>query len=187
MTTRKWKLEGSINWPGKLIIKIDGVTVADKVDAAESTYEGRTFIASGTFDVDDSVDSKHSIEIEVYEGSMNVGTIWWDNAYVSAALSAEAEQYKFDHNNIPEGANVPTPKTSEWGSRDPDAFSWYPGKGTLFSVDTIIREQDPRGNVKVNSNEFTVPAQFYELLATVGTTVTFDFGIPGNVSPGAPE
>lgn len=187
MTTRKWKLQGDINWPGKLIVKIDGITVADKVDATESVHDGHTFIAEGTFDVDDAIDSKHSIEIEVYEGSMNIGPIWWNNAYVSAELSAEAEEYKFDHNNIPEGANVPTPKSNEWGSNDPNAFSWYPGKGTLFSIDTIIKEQDPRGNLQINGEDFTVPAQFHKIVSTVGSTITFDFGIPGDTSPGAPE
>ena len=118
---------------------------------------------------------------------MNIGPIWWDKAYVSAELSAEAEQYKFDHNNIPDDANVPTPKSADWGTKDMNAYHWYPGKDTLFPLGTVIYEQDPRGNLQVNGSDHTISAQFASINAPVGTTVAFEFGIPGDVSPGAPE
>ena len=191
MTTRSWKLEGQIVWPGSLDIAIDGTTIASNLAAESSTYTDRfgthAFIATGTYDVDDAADSAHTVSITVNEGTFLIGCLWWNNAYVpSASLSDADNTFKFRHDVIAEGDTTLPARDSAWGAKDPNVFSWYPGKNTIYSLDTSIKDSDPRANITLDGVAQSISTNFEYIDATVGSVLEFDFGIPGDVSGGEP-
>jgi hypothetical protein len=191
MTTRSWKLEGQIVWPGSLDIAIDGTTVASNLTAESSEYTDRfgthAFIATGTYDVDDAVDSAHTVSITVNEGTFLIGCLWWNNAYIPATLSDADNTFKFKHDVITDGDTTVPALDAAWGAKDPNEFSWYPGKNTIYSVDSPIKDLDPRANIILDGEAHSISTNFEYIDATVGSVLQYDFGIPGDVSGGAPN
>ena len=181
-TQRRWKLGGTIlAQPAAGVITIDGTQVFEGVFSA--TTEGKeSFLATGTFDLDDSYDSKHSISISVTEGVVLLGVMFWDYGYqTNLNLGPEETAYLFNVTNTPDDIKASIAAKGGWGARVPDLYTSYCGKNTIYPKDTQLAGLDTRANLLLEGEDPHVAVQSY-VLTPVDSTVTFDFGIPGEKS-----
>jgi hypothetical protein len=181
-TQRRWKLGGSIlAQPAAGVITIDGVQVHEGLFSV-TTDGNENFLATGTFNLDDSYDSKHSISISITEGVVLAGLMFWDYGYqTNPNLVSDETAYLFNVNNTPDDVKSSIAAKGGWGARIPDLYSAYCGKNTIYPKDTNLVGLETRANLLLDGEDPHVALKSY-VLTPVGSVLTFDFGIPGETS-----
>ena len=96
-------------------------------------------------------------------------------------IRVQNETYLFNITNTPDDIKASIAAKGGWGSRVPDLYTSYCGKNTIYPKDTQLAGLDTRANLLLEGEDPHVAVQSY-VLTPVDSTVTFDFGIPGEKS-----
>lgn len=183
MTTRNWKLIGlEYVSPADITISIDGTEVFNGA-VSSSSNAGVDYIAQGTFDLDDAYDTKHAFSLTVNTGSIMLGAIHWNNAQkTNPDLTSEELSYVFDVNNAPQSIKDSVAAKGGWSTKDPNFYSFFPGRNTIYPTGTDITSLDSRLNFEIDGTAVTGVATNGMTFVPAGATATFEFGIPGDTS-----
>lgn len=184
INTRKWKLVGYI-WqgPAQGSIEIDGTTVFDGFFEAQFDDFGDT-VACGEYTFDDEYDTKHSAVISITAGVLLVGALKWNMAHkTNPNLDSEEQRYIFDVPNAPQNILDSVAVKGGWSVRDPEFYTRFPGRSTIYPGDTDLKNLDTRIELEVDGaapDDDSVDSGLITL--PVGSDMTFEFGIQGDNS-----
>lgn len=189
MTVRRWKLTGQQLDPVvTATIDINGTRVfsGNFIEIVDATLN-ETFIASGTYEVDDSVDTLYNLSLTVSEGSVLVGIMYWDWQYqISNSLTAEEKAYLFTgqfqpgvvqpviEGVVPQAVLDSVATKGGFGSYNQDFFNYNPGRAA--GLDPVSRTRDARKGIKLDGADVSVDLHL-PIMVMAGSTLTFTSGI----------
>ena len=184
VNTRKWKLVGYI-WQGPCrgSIEIDGNEVFEGFFEAQFDEFG-DYIALGEYTFDDEYDTKHSAVVRLSEGVLLVGAFKWNMAHkTNPDLDADEQQYIFDVLNAPQSIIDSVTAKGGWSVRDPEFYTKFPGRNTIYSGDVSLQGLDTRIKLEIDGEIPDADAMDSGLVTLpVGSEMSFEFGIQGDKS-----